>query len=120
MTDSYKQVIDILTTADVDYKAIALELAKDNPGMFLRYHNKKRFVPQWIKEVIDFLKNEKKVEAIRTLRAETKIGLKEAKDICDHLQNKLAKHGFCKFMPYDLNFLNSECETIYEKVVSFI
>lgn len=91
--ESYKQVIDLLAQGDVDYRAIAIELAREYPDLFVKLA-KVRQVTAWEREVIDFVRQEKYVESIRTLRTHTRYGLKEAKDIVDNLRERMGFKGW--------------------------
>ena len=59
-----------------------------------------------------------KVEAIKLIREKTGFGLKESKDISDHLQNYFAGLGFCR--PYAIDGesrLNEKQKEVYNMIV---
>lgn len=89
----YKKVIMLLTDGEVDYRTIALELAKEHPDLFVKYASA-REVLEWEREVIALVRQEKYVESIRTLRNNAGYGLKEAKDIVDNLRERMGFRGW--------------------------
>lgn len=97
----YKKAINILMDGDVDFKKLGVALAQTNPKLFIQLvddPNVFRPVEQWHRDVKHLTCAGRKVEAIKLIREKTGFGLKEAKDISDHLQNHFAKSGLCS--PY--------------------
>lgn len=93
MTQAYRSAIDILMQGEVDFRQIAIELAKTDPDLFVRLAEQPRAEP-WLKEIIGFVREQKYVESIRTLRTHTRFGLKEAKDVIDNLRERLGFQGW--------------------------
>lgn len=87
----HTQAIELLTgPTELNYKQIAIELAKHHPTIFVKLAAGPSFhAEKWRYEVHDAMCGGRKVEAIKCLRAATGLGLKEAKDICDNIQNHL-------------------------------
>lgn len=115
---AYQQVIDILVADTIDYKNIAIQLAKFNPELFLRFHGKTT-VKDWMREVIQYMKDGEKASAIKTLRANEGIGLREAKDICDNLQNYLSEAGYCQYY-YNPSTLYDRNKIIFEHLTKAV
>lgn len=91
---SYKQAIDILMADKTDYKALAINLAKSYPSIFVRMaESQTEPVETWHGVVNDRIRGGQKVEAIKEIRTNTGLGLKEAKDIADNVQNMLISNG---------------------------
>lgn len=90
-TESYKQAIDILMAGTFDAKAVAVELAKNYPTIFVRLAASASAPKEdaWMLSVRAKLVGGQKVEAIKEIRGETGLGLKEAKDMADNAQNRL-------------------------------
>ena len=93
---AYKQVIDLLMQPDLDHRALVIQIAKDEPTVLIAAAEalKKHLTLtsptiQWQREVVDLIIGGNKVNAIKTIRKETNFGLKEAKDIADHLHRYL-------------------------------
>lgn len=92
-SDSYKQAIDILMAGDFNARNIAVELAKNYPTIFVKLANGVTSkVEQWMIDAHEFMARGAKVEAIKLIRTHTGLGLKEAKDISDNVQNLMAPH----------------------------
>ena len=92
MSNAYAEVIDLLNSGNVDYRRIAIELAKTSPSLFLRLHNgkavKKLLTTQAYTDIRNAICGEALVNAIKALRVATQsvrsphgLGLKEARDI---------------------------------------
>lgn len=90
----YAEVIELLNSGNVDYRRIAIELAKTSPSTFLRLHNlgqpkpavKELLSMQVIRSIRNDMFNNALVSAIKTLREATRndphgLGLKEARDV---------------------------------------
>lgn len=86
----HKTVIDILSAPDIDYKALVLEIAKSRPAAVVRaYAEVKAQAEPWRHDVIDLLKSDQYVNAIKCVRENTGWMLKEAKDYCDKMRTAL-------------------------------
>ena len=86
----YKEALNILTSdKELNYKKIVHEFAMQYPKRFVDIVNPQRDVfqvlrkEQWHNDVRSFIMNNQKVEAIKKVRIETGLGLREAKDVCD-------------------------------------
>lgn len=90
--DAYKRVIDLLTDlrSEIDFRALGIHLAKTDPETFLRLLRDLKADEigdndQWMAGVaVDLLSDTNIVPAIKRLRNELNIGLKEAKDLADY------------------------------------
>ena len=95
MSTHYSKIIDLIASGEVDYKAIAIKLAKVSPSMFLRLHGaeetkpvRKQLLPQpAVRDIRNKINSGNLVSAIKALRESVvgdhriTIGLKEASDI---------------------------------------
>lgn len=105
----YKKAINILMDGDVDFKKLGVTLAQMNPKLFVQLvdnPNVFRPIEQWHRDVKHLMCDSKKIEAIKLMREKTGFGLKEAKDISDHLQNHFAEAGLCS--PYAYSTITGE------------
>ena len=86
----YKQAIDVIATGDIDYSQLGVALAKANPRLFLSLLPKPVVVTHdsWVVEAARYLNEGHYVDAIRSVRAGTLMGLKAAKDICDEVRSE--------------------------------
>jgi hypothetical protein len=91
MSNAYAEVIDLLNTGAIDYRRIAIELAKTSPSLFLRLHHGAKpnvLSPEVVRNIRSLIHSEQLISAIKTLRIATVsptqlhgLGLKEARDI---------------------------------------
>lgn len=94
VTNPYIKVISILSSG-YDATKIATELAKHHPQIFIDlYQATIEPVEAWMKDVVQFIAGNSMVSAIKLTREHTHFGLKEAKDICDHLRMKMKNIGY--------------------------
>lgn len=84
----YGCVIDCLTSGQIDLRQIAIDLAKEDPVMFLKLA-RNGIRPEWAVEVRRQMEGGNKVGAIKALRAAKGLGLKDAKDIVDCVHDDL-------------------------------
>lgn len=117
MNQAYAKAIDLLTADNVDYKAVAIALAKQNPELFcsLAAGAGACAFPAtgWHREVVEHIRSNHKVSAIKLCREKTGFGLKEAKDIIDDVSNR------------DLNlwFRSDLCGKqfdVYKEIISYL
>lgn len=95
MHKAYAEAIDILMSDNVDYKEIAVALAKACPEVFVGIANGKRVTVKvddaayenFKREILTLIGAGEKIAAIKHCRTLTGYGLKEAKDYCDALDN---------------------------------
>lgn len=92
MREAYSKAIDILMGGDVDYKAIAITLAKTCPEVFVEIASKRSafcqpddLLEHFNNEIRSMMHKNQKVDAIRYCRTQTGMGLKEAKDYCEDI-----------------------------------
>jgi ribosomal protein L7/L12 len=90
----YEQVIEILTTPGIDFRAIAIEFGKRHPKMFmdaakLAQVAQKEGYESWEWKIIPLLKADKKIGAIKVCREVTGMSLKEAKDAVEAFMERL-------------------------------
>ena len=91
MSNSYAAAIETLTNENVDFRRIAIELAKTSPALFLRLHRNEKPVkimqsiltPAQTVEIISCIRTGIRIGSIKALRMARGLGLKEAKDIID-------------------------------------
>ena len=81
MSEFYKAAIDILTSEDTDWRGICISVAKINPELFCKASGE---TPFFVK-IRSIYISEGKVAAIKATRAETNMGLKEAKEWVESL-----------------------------------
>lgn len=101
LTNEYSDAIRILMTEDIDHRQFAIEVAVAAPGLFLKVAkslptkaagHKSSLVEdaeqtKIDKYLISLVKAGKRVEAVKTYRTMTNLGLKEAKDYVDQLSD---------------------------------
>jgi hypothetical protein len=104
MNQHYSEVIDVLMTQDINYKKIAIELAKKHPDIFMEcLAQSTEFLGQKLTctelAILDILKNppsstiSPKIEAIKQYRIIANTNLKEAKDAVEAMQIKFESLG---------------------------
>jgi hypothetical protein len=81
----YKQAIDLLMNSDLDFRAMIVRLAKEDPETFINLTNKPKKSEEYLYRVVSEIKNGNKVSAIKILRENTGFMIKESKDIVDNL-----------------------------------
>ena len=67
---------------------ICVEIAKTHPELVVAAHNNV-LRPRWMDEIDELLRAEKKINAIKLWRAETGLGLKEAKEAVERHAEEL-------------------------------
>lgn len=86
----HKAVIGILNAPDIDYRALVLEIAQSRPAAIVRANTAlKSQAEPWRHEVIDLLKSDQCINAIRCVREHTGWTLKDAKEYCDRMRAAL-------------------------------
>lgn len=94
--EAYARVIDLIAAEAVDFRKVALGLAKEAPEAFLLLHDESgQAAPKDLsdfssfeRELLHMMYLGKKVDAIKATRAHLHYGLKEAKDYCDTLWDR--------------------------------
>lgn len=76
---NYAKVIDICTSETTDFRAIVIEIAKINPELVVAGHEGRA----WEDEAKQIAWTEGKVQAIKFVRNQTGLSLKESKLIVD-------------------------------------
>jgi hypothetical protein len=109
--DQYKAVIDILMTHPVDFRQVAINLAKSYPGIFIEMMPAEQAGAEpvmaesveppkaWQLDIIKLLKSNEPAAAIRLLRQEIGCGLKDAKDVIDLVCVELYNDGIVHTRP---------------------
>lgn len=98
MPNYYSKVMDILfhdSDNRIDYVSIVREIAKRHPKMVIDAVHKIEAMG-WKGEVAELARHEGpgwKLSAIKLWRAQTGLGLKEAKDAVEDYTNDMVKHG---------------------------
>lgn len=83
----YAEAIEIIADLSIDdARKIALEAAKRHPKLVVQTV---RGAGGWLSDVDASLRNDKKIQAIKIWRANTHLGLKEAKDAVEQRQQVL-------------------------------
>jgi hypothetical protein len=112
---AYKRVIDILMNGQVDTHALTIKLAQCYPEIFLELFCG---AVTWHQTVINLIKTDQFVEAIKTLRKETGYGLKESKDVVDNLRWDLYRAGAGVQKPYsDAQILGPNLEELRQIIL---
>ena len=107
-TKAYKQAIEILMSRDVDidYRSLVVKLAQHSPTLFNQLYAEmtEKDTDRPLMDVDEqhvclvILNHMRyhgaKVESIKAIRTQWGFGLKEAKDIVDHLSIYLANNGY--------------------------
>lgn len=91
--NTYAKAIEVLMNSDVDYREVVIKLAQTRPALFLAIVSPKpadRHAPPegWVVETVNYLPDNK-IMAIKTVRGNTGMGLKDAKDVVDQVEHKL-------------------------------
>ena len=94
----HKMAIDIIANNDAGVLAkICVDIAKHNPATFVKAAeraiwcvHKERQLPL-AKQAAELVKHNRKISAIKLIRAETGMDLKEAKDYVDSLQHEVSE-----------------------------
>lgn len=133
-TKAYKQAIETLMSRDVeiDYRSIVVKLARRSPTLFNKLYaeiaapvlvgdpkpgmsddEERRVI-----NILDSLRyNNAKVDAIKLIRDTYGFGVKESKDIADHLCNYLSKAGYSVAEYHDPAWLNSSQQRVLDKLI---
>lgn len=133
-TKAYKQAIETLMSRDVeiDYRSIVVKLAQHSPTLFNKLYaeiaapvlvgdpkpgmsddEERRGI-----DILDSLRyHNAKVDAIKLIRDTYGFGLKESKDITDHLCNYLSKAGYSVAEYHDPAWLNSSQQQVLDKLI---
>lgn len=113
MNQHYAKAIDILMGPAVDFKAMCIELAKQNPELFcsLAAGAAPSRDNKWHKEAIQFVRGQQMVSAVKLCREKTGFGLKEAKDIIDAVRTRDSDHWF------NPAHLHSEQMAVYKEII---
>lgn len=90
---AFPLVIDILSS-DPDYRAIVIQIAKENPQAILRAELKLKPEPVhpkygcegWYKLVAGHILNKKQIQAIKELKTVTGYSLRCSKEICNDIR----------------------------------
>ena len=133
-TKAYKQAIETLMSRDVeiDYRSIVVKLAQHSPTLFNKLYAeiaapvlvgdpKPGMSDDEERRVINILDSLRyrnaKVDAIKLIRDAYGFGVKESKDIADHLCNYLSKAGYCVAEYHDPAWLNSSQQRVLDKLI---
>lgn len=113
MNQHYAQAIDILMGREVDFKAMCIQLAKQNPELFCQLVAKASPSKdhKWHKEAVSHLRAGNMVSAIKLCREKTGFGLKEAKDTMDAVRSRDGEQWF------NPNFLHPEQMAVYDEII---
>lgn len=133
-TKAYKQAIETLMSRDVeiDYRSIVVKLAQHSPTLFNKLYaeiaapvlvgdpkpgmsddEERRII-----NILDSLRyRNAKVDAIKLIRDTYGFGVKESKEIADHLCNYLSKAGYCVAEYHDPAWLNSSQQRVLDKLI---
>jgi hypothetical protein len=89
-------VIDALLDSKLDHKAVVLKLAKEFPETFLEVIRSQQTPDAWSwgRGIVQSIRDQKLVEAVKALRTEKDLGLKEALDIVVNVQYSMFGQGW--------------------------
>jgi ribosomal protein L7/L12 len=88
--NNYAKAITILG-GQFDATKMLFEIAKSNPKVLCNAYEKLYpGKPDWRPVAISLIRADKYIDAIKHCRAETGLALKEAKEACDELREKIA------------------------------
>lgn len=133
-TKAYKQAIETLMSRDVeiDYRSIVVKLAQHSPTLFNKLYaeiaapvlvgdSKPGMSDDEERRVINILDSLRyhnaKVDAIKLIRDTYGFGVKESKEVADHLCNYLSKAGYCVAEYPDPAWLNSSQQRVLDKLI---
>ena len=133
-TKAYKQAIETLMSRDVeiDYRSIVVKLAQHSPTLFNKLYAeivapvlvgdpKPVMSDDEERRVINILNSLRyhnaKVDAIKLIRDTYGFGLKESKEVADHLCNYLSKAGYSVAEYPDPVWLNSSQQRVLDKLI---
>lgn len=88
-TKNFKRAIEYLTGPGLDVRAVVVEIAKTNPAVFCRAVesvSEEVSSAKWRREIENFLRDGKKIHAIKLYRQVTGEGLKDAKGAIDFFE----------------------------------
>jgi len=87
-----KEAIDVLEKyPSVQHSPLVVQILKDRPSTIVKAYESLNGVNKpWMEVVLNVLRSGRKIEAIKQLRALTDMGLKEAKEVVEELQEQ---HG---------------------------
>lgn len=87
--ESYKHVLDIIANMPID-NSLLLQIAKDNPSAVVNAHKALhgKGEPAYYKEVIEYLHDGHKISAIKMVHEQTGMGLKEAKEEVERIDEE--------------------------------
>lgn len=111
-----ERVVDIVTTPNLDYKALVLQFAKMYPEIFVEAFDAKP-VTSWAINVVNAIVDDKLVDAVKLLRNETMRPLKEALDVCVAVQYYLFGFGKVKEPTRDRPYLKGDDDRTYDQLV---
>jgi ribosomal protein L7/L12 len=124
MIDAYKKVIEIITSGkDIDHSAMLNKLAMDYPEIFVEIYTEiqPKIVSEYDKTIINFLINEKPVEAIKLIRDNYDLSLSSAKDVVDNLIVQLFSDGITKLKRNSTpNLLTVGRYPVYDKILKSV
>jgi ribosomal protein L7/L12 len=124
MIDAYKKVIEIITSGkDIDHSAMLNKLAMDYPEIFVEIYTEiqPKIVSEYDKTIINFLINEKPVEAIKLIRDNYDLSLSSAKDVVDNLIVQLFSDGITKLKRNSTpNLLTVGSYPVYDKILKSV
>ena len=126
MNFTLSRIIDIVHGHSYDAEKIVLHLMKTNPELFLALYDDLT-IPKSIGtekhmsdnglRLVSFLKLDQKVNAIKFVRAQYYLSLRESKDIVDKFQNFAIRTGLIDNKEYcDSVILNYNCNIIFNNL----
>ena len=96
MNAAYAQAIEILMQDNVDFRSIVVSLAKQHPEILVEIAGRKVSAPQWHRDVVAYALSINRVAAVKLYREHTGVGLKEALDVVNHIQNLMFQNGYAE------------------------
>lgn len=89
-SELHSTVINFLFQEDVNYRDIVIEIAKKHPEVLVEIiSSKKKVIYSWHQTVVAYIKENRRVEAVKLVREKLGYSLKEALDLCNYVQRLL-------------------------------
>lgn len=87
----YKDVITIISNNDINWKALVIKIAQDNPSILCKAYEAVYKIDSLHLAILNELKQNKKIAAIKLYKEHTGKGLRESKEYIDSLVNNTKK-----------------------------
>ena len=95
--DEYQIAITNLMSDKINYREIVISLAREYPGIFNQLVANKSAAPGWLREYAALALSSKKIEAIKLMRVNTEMSLRDAMDFLYNVHAYLKDLGLRKY-----------------------